>query len=77
MRLSLNVDGDYTLAGRNVGPRPESFDVGVFYILDFSKKTPPKNTSNKPKTNWIMQRRRKHIFFAMALNGARTPITKA
>lgn len=47
--LSLNVDGDYTLAGRNVG-QARSFDVGVFYILDFSKKT-PKNTSNKPKTN--------------------------
>jgi hypothetical protein len=47
--LSLNVDGDYTLAGRNVG-QATSFDAGVFYILDFSKKA-PKNTSNKPKTN--------------------------
>ncbi len=47
--LSLNVEGDYTVAGRNVG-QSKTFDVGVFYILDFSKKT-PKNTSNKPKTN--------------------------
>jgi hypothetical protein len=47
--LSLNVDGDYTLAGRNVG-QSRSFDAGVFYIFDFSKKA-PKNTSNKPKTN--------------------------
>ena len=47
--LSLNVDGDYTVAGRNVG-QATAFDVGVFYILNFSKKT-PKNTSNKPKTN--------------------------
>jgi len=47
--LSVNVDGDYTVAGRNVG-QATAFDVGVFYILNFSKKT-PKNTSNKPKTN--------------------------
>jgi hypothetical protein len=47
--LSLNVDGDYTVAGRNVG-QSKTFDAGVFYILDFSKKK-TKNTSNKPKTN--------------------------
>jgi hypothetical protein len=47
--LSVNVDGDYTLAGRNVG-QATNFDAGVFYIFDFSKKT-AKNTSNKPKTN--------------------------
>lgn len=47
--LSVDVEGDYTLAGRNVG-QSRSFDVGVFYILNFSKKT-RKNTSNKPKTN--------------------------
>ena len=47
--LSVDAEGDYTVAGRNVG-QSRSFDVGVFYILNFSKKT-PKNTSNKPKTN--------------------------
>ncbi len=47
--LSLNAEGDYTLAGRNVG-QATAFDIGVFYILDFSRKT-HKNTSNKPKTN--------------------------
>ncbi|HWB90734.1 MAG TPA: hypothetical protein VG605_02735 [Puia sp.] len=47
--LSLDAEGDYTLAGRNVG-QARSIDVGVFYILNFSKKT-PKSTSNKPKTN--------------------------
>ena len=47
--LSVDAEGDYTVAGRNVG-QSRSFDVGVFYILNFSKKT-PKSTSNKPKTN--------------------------
>jgi hypothetical protein len=47
--LSVDAEGDYTVAGRNVG-QARSFDVGVFYILNFSKKA-PKNTSNKPKTN--------------------------
>jgi hypothetical protein len=46
--LSLNVDGGYTVAGRNVG-QATTIDAGVFYILDFSKKS-PKNTSNKPKS---------------------------
>jgi hypothetical protein len=46
--LSLNVDGGYTVAGRNVG-QATTIDAGVFYILDFSKKL-PKNTSNKPKS---------------------------
>jgi hypothetical protein len=40
--LELNAEGDYTVAGRNVG-QSTMFDFGVFYILDFSKK--------KPKTN--------------------------
>jgi hypothetical protein len=47
--LSLNVEGGYTVAGRNVG-QATTVDAGVFYILDFSKKA-PKNTSNKPQTN--------------------------
>src|SRR6201996_543951 len=47
--LSVDAEGDYTVAGRNVG-QSKSFDVGVFYILDFSHKS-PKKTSNKPKTN--------------------------
>jgi outer membrane putative beta-barrel porin/alpha-amylase len=46
--LSLNVDYDYTVAGRNVG-QATNIAAGVFYILDFSKKS-PKNTSNKPKS---------------------------
>ncbi len=46
--LSLNAEGGYTVAGRNVG-QAASVDAGVFYILDFSKKS-PKNTSNKPKS---------------------------
>ena len=40
--LELNAEGDYTVAGRNMG-QSTMFDFGVFYILDFSKK--------KPKTN--------------------------
>ena len=46
--LSVNVDYDYTVAGRNVG-QANTIDAGVFYILDFSKKS-SKNTSNKPKS---------------------------
>jgi len=33
--FSVDVDGDYTVAGRNVG-QAGSFDVGVFYLLSFS-----------------------------------------
>ena len=33
--FSVDVDGDYTVAGRNVG-QARSFDVGVFYLLSFS-----------------------------------------
>ena len=44
--LELNAEGDYTLAGRNVG-QATMLDVGVFYIFDFSSK----QASNKPKTN--------------------------
>lgn len=47
--LSVDAEGDYTVAGRNVG-QARSFDFGVFYILDFSHKS-PKKVSNKPKTN--------------------------
>ena len=46
--LSVNVDYDYAVAGRNVG-QAGTIDAGVFYILDFSKKS-SKNTSNKPKS---------------------------
>jgi hypothetical protein len=35
--LSLIGGGDYTVAGRNVG-QSKAFDVGAFYILDFSHK---------------------------------------
>ncbi len=36
--LSLIGGGDYTVAGRNVG-QATAFDIGVFYILDFTHKT--------------------------------------
>lgn len=36
--LSLTGGGNYTVAGRNVG-QSKAFDIGVFYILDFSHKT--------------------------------------
>jgi len=35
--LSLEGGGSYTVAGRNVG-QSTGFDIGVFYILDFSSK---------------------------------------
>lgn len=35
--LSLTGGGSYTVAGRNVG-QSTNFDIGVFYILNFSKK---------------------------------------
>jgi hypothetical protein len=45
--LSLTGGGNYTVAGRNVG-QAANFDIGVFYILDFSHKT--KTTTTTPKT---------------------------
>lgn len=36
--LSLTGGGNYTVAGRNVG-QSRAFDIGVFYILDFTHKT--------------------------------------
>jgi hypothetical protein len=41
--LSLEGGGNYTVAGRNVG-QSKDFDIGVFYILDFSHKTKKKAT---------------------------------
>lgn len=38
--LSLTGGGNYTVAGRNVG-QSTAFDIGVFYILNFSHKTRP------------------------------------
>lgn len=35
--LSIDAEGDYTVAGRNVG-RSTSFDFGIFYVLHFSKE---------------------------------------
>lgn len=35
--LSLTADGNYTVAGRNVG-QATTIDAGVFYIFDFAKK---------------------------------------
>lgn len=37
-RLSLTADGNYTVSGRNVG-QATTIDAGVYYILDFAKKT--------------------------------------
>jgi hypothetical protein len=54
--LSLVGGGNTTIAGRNVG-QATVFDIGVFYVLDFSRKTKstptPKtiNSTNPPKTN--------------------------
>lgn len=42
--LSLVGGGDYTLAGRNVG-QATAYDLGVFYILDFSHKAKKSKTS--------------------------------
>jgi hypothetical protein len=47
--LSLDLDGGYTVAGRNVG-QSTSFDVGVYYILHFSKKAST-HSSNQSSTN--------------------------
>jgi|SRR5579871_1618835 len=44
--LSLTGGGSYTLAGRNVG-QSTMYNIGVFYILDFSKKT---KSSSKTST---------------------------
>jgi hypothetical protein len=43
--LEVNAEGDYTLAGRNVG-QATMFDFGVNYILDFSKKKAIKSKTN-------------------------------
>ncbi|MES1159193.1 MAG: hypothetical protein ABUM51_00405 [Bacteroidota bacterium] len=45
--LSLTGGGNYTVAGRDVG-QATAFDIGVFYILDFShKKVKPAPTPKK------------------------------
>ena len=44
--LSLIGGGNFTLAGRNMG-QASSFNTGVFYIFDFSRKT-PKSTKSAP-----------------------------
>jgi hypothetical protein len=45
--LSLTGGGNYTVAGRNVG-QASTWDIGVFYILDFTHKT--KKTTEPAKT---------------------------
>jgi hypothetical protein len=47
--LSLIGGANFTLAGRNVG-QTNSFNGGLFYILDFTKKAKP-NSSDKSTTN--------------------------
>ena len=46
--LSLTGGGNYTVAGRNVG-QSATFDIGVFYILDFSHKAKATATTHKTK----------------------------
>ena len=47
--LSLTGGGNYTVAGRNVG-QSKAFDIGVFYILDFSHKKTGSKNQNQSKT---------------------------
>jgi hypothetical protein len=47
--LALIGGANFTLAGRNVG-QSNSFNGGLFYILDFSKKVTT-SSSDKPTTN--------------------------
>jgi len=44
--LSITGGGNYVLAGRNVG-QSTTFNIGVFYIIDFSKKV--KATTSNPE----------------------------
>ncbi|MBS1935007.1 MAG: hypothetical protein JST96_13480, partial [Bacteroidetes bacterium] len=44
--LSLTGGASYTLHGRNVG-QATMFNIGVFYILDFSKKAKPSSKTSK------------------------------
>jgi hypothetical protein len=49
--LSIIGGANYTLAGRNVG-QATAYDIGVFYIFDFSHKDRKKpSSSSNPKTN--------------------------
>ncbi|MHA4808263.1 hypothetical protein ACX0G9_09145 [Flavitalea flava] len=48
--LSLTGGGNYTVAGRNVG-QATAFDIGAFYIFDFSHKKKTSTPSSTPKTN--------------------------
>lgn len=47
--LSLTGGGNYTLAGRNVG-QATAYDIGVFYIIDFSGRAKP-SSHPTPQTN--------------------------
>ena len=47
--LSLTGGGSYTIAGRNVG-QSTNFDIGAFYIIDFSPKKKP-SAHQDAKTN--------------------------
>lgn len=46
--LSLIGGGSITLAGRNMG-QASSWNAGVFYIFDFTKKVKKANTSHSPE----------------------------
>ncbi|HVS97987.1 MAG TPA: hypothetical protein VHE54_15940 [Puia sp.] len=47
--LSVDLDGGYTVAGRNVG-QSVMFDAGIFYVLHFSKKA-MKHSSDQHSTS--------------------------
>ena len=46
--LSVTGGGNYVLSGRNVG-QSTTFNIGIFYIIDFSKKETNSNTN--PETD--------------------------
>jgi hypothetical protein len=46
--LSVTADGNYTVAGRNVG-QATTIDAGVFYILDFAHKKTAETPTLKTK----------------------------
>lgn len=45
-RLQLVVNGNYVIAGRNVG-QSTSINTGLFYIINFAKKQAPASTHQK------------------------------
>jgi hypothetical protein len=48
--LSLTGGANYTISGRNMG-QSNNYNAGIFYILNFDKKSSANKTSNDSKTN--------------------------